>query len=91
MKRASSGGEQLYRLTIRCPSRPDRLLEELRERFGSQIARQMRLDLHGGGQVVILMTDDVSAVRDVVAAHAPNGTYLRIDPAPVHLPQQRTS
>lgn len=85
------GGAQLYRLTIRCPTRPDRLLEELREGVGGPIARQVRLDLRNGGQVLIVVTDDVSAVRELVAEHAPSGTYLRIDPASFHVPQQRTS
>lgn len=85
------GGAQRYRLTIRCPKGGAELAQQLTRRAFEHIISQRRLNLADGGIVLIVATEDVVAIRDVVAAHAPNGTTLRIDPiSDSRLPQQRT-
>lgn len=85
------GGEHRYRLTIRCPRGGADLARQLSRDARDHILSQRRLNLADGGVVLILATEDVVAVRDVVAAHAPNGTTLRIDRVSgMRLPRQRS-
>ncbi len=84
------GGDQRYRLTIRCPRGGAELAGQLTRRAREHIHSERRLTLADGGTVIILVTEDVVAVREVVAAHAPNGTTLRIDKVSARLPHQRS-
>lgn len=85
------GVQHRYRLTIRCPTGGGELARRLTRQAGEHIISQRRLSLAGGGMVLILATEDVVALRDIVAAHAPNGTTLHIDRASGNrLPRQRS-